>query len=69
MHVITGRKTVIVQFRPGYTTDPWLTKVLTWIAAHGGRWAHGYQVSLPLTCGPRLTLYMQQYQKYQKQQR
>jgi hypothetical protein len=68
MHVIGGRKTVIVQFRPGYRTDPWLAKVLTWIAAHGGRWAHAHQVSLPLPCGPRLTLYMQQYRKYLKQQ-
>jgi len=69
MHVIPARKTVIVQFRPGYTTDPWLAKVLTWIATHGGRWAHAHQVSLPLASAARLTLYMQQYRKHLKAQR
>jgi len=69
MHVIKGRKTVIVQFRPGYTRDPWLAKVRTWIAAHGGRWANAHQVSLDLTCLTRLTLYMQQYRKHLKSQR
>lgn len=66
MHVITARKTVLVQFRPGFKSEPWLAKVLTWIAKHGGRWAHAHQVSLPLTCEQHLTLYMQQYRKYLK---